>query len=74
MSLATDTLIRAVISFGPAGGTTRQIAEKLDKQPRQIGARLSQQFMYGKIDRDVVRPNAPRVRGRHMIWRARANA
>jgi hypothetical protein len=65
VNLATDTLIRAVASF-PKGATTREIAAKLDKQPRQIGARLSQQYMYGKIDRDVV----PRPKGgRIMVWR-----
>lgn len=72
MTVPIDAVFRKLATF-PAGATSHQLAEALNLKPRNLAARLSKAFMYGKIDRDEFRVVDPQGIGHtHYVWRVKA--
>jgi hypothetical protein len=69
MSLRSDTLLRALASFGRKV-TTKEVAAhpSINRAPRPVGARLGHLADYGKVDREVVRSATPPRR--FCVWSA----
>jgi hypothetical protein len=69
MTVPIDDILRMLRNY-PSGATTRELAGRLGMTPDSLGPRLSKAWMYGKIDRDVIRRTGPPPgRSCFMLWK-----